>query len=112
MARHGLPGAGAAFLLFLGALLAAGLLALAGLRTYPRDVATAAASAEAIGRVTAERKSGPRPDAEAEASSGVPAPVGWEWRCSWEEPLTEVFTVPEAGKDSAELRKEGAGDHR
>jgi len=37
------------FLLFLGALLIAGLLALAGLRTYPRDVATAAASAEAIG---------------------------------------------------------------
>jgi hypothetical protein len=38
------------FLLFLGVLLIAGLLALAGLRTYPRDVATAAASAEAIGR--------------------------------------------------------------
>jgi hypothetical protein len=37
------------FLLFLGTLLTAGLLALAGLRTYPRDVATAAASAEAIG---------------------------------------------------------------
>lgn len=28
----------------------AGLLALAGLRTYPRDVATAAASTEAIGQ--------------------------------------------------------------
>jgi predicted MFS family arabinose efflux permease len=38
------------FLLFLGVLLIAGLLALAGLRTYPRDVATAAASAEAIGQ--------------------------------------------------------------
>ncbi len=37
------------FLLFLIPLLAAGLLALAGLRTYPRDVATATASAEAIG---------------------------------------------------------------
>jgi hypothetical protein len=36
------------FLLFLGTLLVAGLLALAGLRTYPRDVATAAASAKAI----------------------------------------------------------------
>jgi MFS family permease len=36
------------FLLFLGTLLLAGVLALAGLRTYPRDVATAAASAEAI----------------------------------------------------------------
>lgn len=36
------------FLLFLGALLAAGLLALAGLRTYPRDAATATASAKAI----------------------------------------------------------------
>ena len=44
------------FLLFLGALLIAGLLALAGLRTYPRDVATAAASAEAIGQ--AARNSG------------------------------------------------------
>ncbi len=40
------------FLLFLGVLLVAGLLALAGLRTYPRDVATASASAsaEAIGQ--------------------------------------------------------------
>ena len=38
------------FLLFLVTLLAAGLLALAGLRTYPHDVATAAASTEAIGR--------------------------------------------------------------
>jgi MFS family permease len=38
------------FLLFLATLLAAGLLALAGLRTYPHDVATAAASTEAIGR--------------------------------------------------------------
>jgi len=38
------------FLLFLGALLAAGLLALAGLRTYPCDLATAAASAQAIGQ--------------------------------------------------------------
>jgi predicted MFS family arabinose efflux permease len=36
------------FLIFLGALLAAGLLALAGLRTYARDTATATASARAI----------------------------------------------------------------
>jgi hypothetical protein len=38
------------FLLFLIPLLIAGVLALAGLRTYPRDVATATASARAIGR--------------------------------------------------------------
>jgi hypothetical protein len=38
------------FLIFLCTLLAAGLLALIGLRTYPRDVATAAASAAAIDR--------------------------------------------------------------
>lgn len=38
------------FLLFLVPLLIAGLLALAGLRTYPRDVATATASARAISR--------------------------------------------------------------
>lgn len=38
------------FLLFLIPLLASGVLALAGLRTYPRDVATAAAYARAIGR--------------------------------------------------------------
>ncbi|MGH3246830.1 MAG: MFS transporter [Trebonia sp.] len=38
------------FLLFLGTLLIAGLLALAGLRTYPRDVATAAASTRGIGQ--------------------------------------------------------------
>jgi MFS family permease len=38
------------FLFFLIPLLAAGLLALAGLRTYPRDVATATASARVIGR--------------------------------------------------------------
>lgn len=38
------------FLIFLIPLVAAGLLALIGLRTYPRDVATAAASASAIGR--------------------------------------------------------------
>jgi MFS family permease len=38
------------FLFFLIPLVAAGLLALAGLRTYPRDVATATASARAIGR--------------------------------------------------------------
>ena len=38
------------FLLFLAPLLIAGVLALAGLRTYPRDVATATASARAIGR--------------------------------------------------------------
>ena len=38
--------------MFLIPLLIAGLLALAGLRTYPRDVATATASAEAIDRGT------------------------------------------------------------
>ena len=38
------------FLLFLGALLIAGLFSLTALRTYPRDVATAIASAEAIGQ--------------------------------------------------------------
>ena len=38
------------FLVFLILLAVAGLLALAGLRTYPRDVATATASARAIGR--------------------------------------------------------------
>jgi predicted MFS family arabinose efflux permease len=38
------------FLVFLIPLLAAGLLALVALRTYPRDVATAAESARAIGR--------------------------------------------------------------
>jgi hypothetical protein len=38
------------FLLFLIPLLIAGVLALAGLRTYPRDVATAAASARALDR--------------------------------------------------------------
>lgn len=43
------------FLLFLGVLLIAGLLALAGLRTYPRDVATAAASADAIRRAAGDR---------------------------------------------------------
>lgn len=42
------------FLLFLTTVLIAGLLALAGLRTYPRDVATATASAEAIGRASAD----------------------------------------------------------
>ena len=51
------------FLLFLGALLAAGLLALAGLRTYPRDVATAAASAEAIGQAAVKSGKGERPAA-------------------------------------------------
>ena len=40
------------FLLFLAALLIAGLLALTALRTYPRDVATAVASADAISRDT------------------------------------------------------------
>jgi hypothetical protein len=49
--------------LFLGTLLTAGLLALAGLRTYPRDVATAAASAEAIGRATANGGKEERPAA-------------------------------------------------
>ncbi|MGH3207443.1 MAG: MFS transporter [Trebonia sp.] len=52
-----------AFLLFLGTLLIAGLLALAGLRTYPRDVATAAASAEAIGQVAENSSEEGRPAA-------------------------------------------------
>jgi MFS family permease len=51
-----------AFLLFLGTLLIAGLLALVGLRTYPRDVATAAASARAIAD-TAEKSKERRPAA-------------------------------------------------
>jgi hypothetical protein len=51
------------FLLFLGALLIAGLLALAGLRTYPRDVATAAASADAIGQAAANGGEEARPAA-------------------------------------------------
>jgi hypothetical protein len=46
------------FLLFLGTLLVAGLLSLAGLRTYPRDVATAAASAKAIGQTAGSSKEG------------------------------------------------------
>jgi predicted MFS family arabinose efflux permease len=51
------------FLLFLGTLLIAGLLALAGLRTYPRDVATAAASADAIGQTAANGGEEDRPAA-------------------------------------------------
>jgi predicted MFS family arabinose efflux permease len=51
------------FLLFLGTLLIAGLLALAGLRTYPRDVATAAASAAAIGQAAANGGEEDRPAA-------------------------------------------------
>jgi hypothetical protein len=51
------------FLLFLGTLLIAGLLALAGLRTYPRDVATAAASADAIGQAAANGGEEDRPAA-------------------------------------------------
>jgi predicted MFS family arabinose efflux permease len=43
------------FLLFLGALLIAGLFALAALRTYPRDVATAVASDKAIGQASGSR---------------------------------------------------------
>ncbi len=56
------------FLIFLGALLIAGLLALAGLRTYPRDVATAAASAEAISEAAGDSASpaGTRPDGGAQ----------------------------------------------
>ena len=46
------------FLVFLVLLLAAGLLALFALRTYPRDLATAAASAEAISR--ARKPAAPR----------------------------------------------------
>jgi predicted MFS family arabinose efflux permease len=49
------------FLLFLGTLLVAGLLALAGLRTYPRDVATAAASAEAISQAAVKGGKEARP---------------------------------------------------
>jgi len=51
------------FLLFLGTLLVAGLLALAGLRTYPRDVATAAASTEAISQAAVKSGSEERPAA-------------------------------------------------
>jgi hypothetical protein len=50
-------------LLFLGTLLIAGLLALAGLRTYPRDVATAAASAKAISQAAANGGEEDRPAA-------------------------------------------------
>jgi len=52
------------FLLFLGALLIAGLFALAALRTYPRDVATAVASDKAIGQAAA----GPRDKAGSSAA--------------------------------------------
>jgi sugar phosphate permease len=71
------PGAGPAansggledtFLLFLGTLLIAGLLALAGLRTYPRDVATATASAQAIGQSASG--SGTWPTATMTAATG------------------------------------------
>jgi hypothetical protein len=41
------------------ALLAAGLLALLALRTYPRDVATAAASQQAVDRAGRKRASAP-----------------------------------------------------
>jgi predicted MFS family arabinose efflux permease len=51
------------FLLFLGTLPIAGLLALAGLRTYPRDVATAAASADAIDQAAANGGEEDRPAA-------------------------------------------------
>jgi MFS family permease len=66
-ASGGVPAANSAgleytFLLFLGTLLIAGLLALTGLRTYPRDVATAAASARAIGEA-AEKSKEQRPAA-------------------------------------------------
>jgi predicted MFS family arabinose efflux permease len=47
------------FLIFLMALLAAGLLALLALRTYPRDVATAAASQQAVDRAGRKRASAP-----------------------------------------------------
>jgi predicted MFS family arabinose efflux permease len=49
-ASGGATGLEYTFLLFLIPLLAAGVLALTALRTYPRDVATATKSAEAIGR--------------------------------------------------------------
>jgi predicted MFS family arabinose efflux permease len=55
------------FLVFLALLVIAGLLALLALRTYPRDVATAAASAEAI--AAGEKADGPAP---AEDSPGRP----------------------------------------
>ncbi len=50
------------FLLFLGLLLVAGLLALFALRTYPRDLATAAASAQAI--ASAQKAGEPAPGAD------------------------------------------------
>jgi len=51
------------FLVFLIPLLIAGLLALAGLRTYPRDVATATASAEAIDEAQTAARMRSRPAA-------------------------------------------------
>jgi len=56
------------FLVFLGLLVIAGLLALLALKTYPRDLATAAASAEAI--AAGERTDG---SAAAESSPGTAA---------------------------------------
>lgn len=55
------------FLIFLIPLAAAGVLALAGLRTYPRDVATAAASAKSIAPepVAGESRGERRPSAPA-----------------------------------------------
>jgi predicted MFS family arabinose efflux permease len=51
------------FLLFLATLGAAGLLAVFALRTYPRDLATAAASAEAIARKRQRQPKQPAPNA-------------------------------------------------
>jgi hypothetical protein len=48
------------FLIFLVPLVAAGLLSLAALRTYPRDVATASASVRAIGNAEQDEESGGR----------------------------------------------------
>jgi len=59
------------FLVFLALLLSAGLLALFALRTYPRDLATAAASAEAISRA-AHPAAQPQDDQGADMTASRP----------------------------------------
>jgi predicted MFS family arabinose efflux permease len=66
------------FLVFLVPLALAGLLALLALRTYPRDVATAQASAAAIRRASqaGTRGAGPGRMLEEEGEGARPAPAG------------------------------------
>lgn len=64
------------FLVFLVPLALAGLLALLALRTYPRDVATAQASAAAIRRASQAGSPRSGPGGLAEGNSGRPAPAG------------------------------------